>query len=288
MSKYFVSILFLVFLNTSFAQKIQVVLNGGFSTYMGDMATKIVDSKQSSPVFGIGINYELTEKLFARALLAFGQIEGKDAFNSKADIIQRNLSFKSEIQEFSITGEYHLLNLENHFITPYIFAGLGVFHFNPYTYDTSNQKVYLKPLSTEGQGLSQYPDKKNYSLTQFNIPFGAGVKLALTNNIRFGIEIGFRKLFTDYLDDVSNTYVDENILRNAKGQQAVDLAYRGYEISGGNPVYPSDGSQRGNPTQKDMYSFSVISVAIRLGSNSSIFERNSIRKLNLGCPSVTF
>jgi hypothetical protein len=59
-------------------------------------------------------------------------------------------------------------------------------------------------LSTEGQGI--YPDKKPYSLWQPTIPFGGGVKFAITENLRIGFEIGLRKLFTDYLDDVSTSY----------------------------------------------------------------------------------
>ena len=38
--------------------------------------------------------------------------------------------------------------------------------------------------------------------------------------------VGFRKTFTDYLDDVSTFYVDQTILQNAKGPKAVEMAYR--------------------------------------------------------------
>ncbi len=56
----------------------------------------------------------------------------------------------------------------------YVFGGVALFHFDPYVMD-SGEKVFLKPLSTEGQGLAEYPDRKAYSLTQFTLPFGAGV-----------------------------------------------------------------------------------------------------------------
>ncbi len=100
-------------------------------------------------------------------------------------------------------------------------------------------RVYLKPLSTEGEGLPGYPDRKPYSLTQLAIPFGGGVKFAITNDWHIGLEVGLRKLFTDYLDDVSSTYADPNDLLTAKGQLAVDLSYRGDEVVGGDPVYPT-------------------------------------------------
>ena len=103
----------------------------------------------------------------------------------------RNLSFESAISEFSMVGEYYLFNLYERRFSPYGFIGLGVFHFDPYTYDTTGKSVFLRPLSTEGQGI--YPDKKQYSLWQPTIPFGGGVKFAITENLRIGIEIGYTK-----------------------------------------------------------------------------------------------
>jgi opacity protein-like surface antigen len=270
------------------AQRLHVILNAGTSNYLGDLSAKVIDSKQTNMSFGIGAKYEITDNLFARAGFAFGKVEGNDAFSSKTDILNRNLSFQSSIQEFSVGGEYYLLNLYDHKITPYVFAGLGVFHFNPYAFDVNNQKVFLKPLSTEGQGLAQYPDKKEYSLFQLNIPFGGGIKFALSENIHIGIEFGLRKLFTDYLDDVSGSYVDETTLRNAKGQRAVDLAYRGDEVPGGNPIYPADGIGRGNPQIDDWYSFNGLTLNIRLDPTSGIFQGRYTRKLKLGCPALAY
>jgi hypothetical protein len=102
-------------------------------------------------------------------------------------------------------------------ITPYVFVGVAVYHFNPYAYDTTGKKVYLQPLSTEGEGLPQYPGRKEYALTQLAIPFGGGIKFRITDRVVLAYEIGMRKLFTDYLDDVSNTYVSETVLLAAKG-----------------------------------------------------------------------
>ena len=87
-----------------------------------------------------------------------------------------------------------------------MFAGIGVYRYNPYAYSGGN-KVFLQPLSTEGQNIIGYPDRKKYSLTQFAVPFGGGFKFAVSENLRVGIEMGIRKLFTDYLDDVSKGYM---------------------------------------------------------------------------------
>ncbi len=282
------TILFIFLFNHSFAQNLHVVVNAGVSNYLGDLASKYIDFKQTKPSSGIGLQYEISDKIIARAIFSYGKIEGNDAYSSKSDILQRNLNFQSSIQEFAIAGEYQLLSLYENRFTPYAFVGIAIFHFNPYTYDVNKQKVYLHPLNTEGQGFSQYPTRKKYALIQPSIPFGGGIKFALTDNIRFGFELGLRKLFTDYLDDVSATYIDETILLNAKGPRAVELAYRSDEMPGGSLLYPADGTERGNSKQKDLYSFNGISIAIRFGSNSMISQKNSFRKLKLGCPAVNF
>src|SRR5204863_7192304 len=143
--------------------------------------------------------------------------------------------------------------------TPYIIAGIGLYHFKPYTKDTSGNKTFLKPLSTEGEGF--VAGIKNYKLTQFSIPFGCGAEYSLNEDMRIGLEFGYRKIFTDYLDDVSNVYVDQTSLLNARGQKAVDLAYRGYEVHAG--PYPSAGISRGNPKNKDGYYYIAITYTVR-------------------------
>src|SRR5262249_19248779 len=144
------------------------------------------------------------------------KVGAADKFN-KPSLQPRNLSFETQILEWNVLAEYTLLDMDKKRFSPYVFAGAALYHFNPYTHDSVGNKVYLQPLSTEGEGLPQYPNEKEYSLTQFAVPMGAGVKLRITDNVILAYEIGFRKLFTDYLDDVSNKYVDETILLNARG-----------------------------------------------------------------------
>ncbi len=213
-----------------------------------------------------------------RAGLTYTIVGGADRFNKDTTLQNRNLAFETSIIELSAVGEYYLLDLDISRYSPYFFAGLAVFNFNPYAYSVTKQKIYLKPLSTEGEGILGYPDRKRYSLTQIAIPFGGGVKFAVTNNLRVGVELGIRKLFTDYLDDVSKNYIDENDLLAARGQLAVDMSYRGDEV-GGSPVYPAKGLQRGSPKAKDYYYFGGIHLTYRVGSAKSIIKRSKI-----GCP----
>jgi hypothetical protein len=146
-------------------------------------------------------------------------------------------------------------------------------------------KFDLQPLSTEGQGLSQYPERKPYKLTQFGIPLGIGIKFAVNQNISLGWEISMRKTFTDYLDDVSTTYVDELLLLAERGQTSVDLAYRGDEVKDGDLAYPADGTKRGSNKFKDWYYFSGITATIKIPSRKFTLGK---KRSGTGCPSGVY
>ena len=264
----------------SFAQRLHLNLTGGIMNYQGDLQDKPFTFDQSGLSVGAGIKYDLLSHLSVRAGILYGRVGANDKFNKPALQI-RNLNFESRILEGSIALEYNLFDINDRRVTPYLFAGAGIFHFNPFTYDTLGVKTFLQPLSTEGQGLDQYPQRKKYSLTQFNIPFGVGIKARMSDNVVIGYEIGMRKLFTDHLDDLSTTYVERNNLLAARGPKAVEMAYRGGELKNGNPVYPADGSIRGGAKEKDWFYFQGITLSINLHTGRG---NNGWRNNRLGCP----
>ncbi|MEO8404314.1 MAG: DUF6089 family protein [Chitinophagaceae bacterium] len=270
------------------AQRFHVGVFGGVSAYNGDLVEKLYPKKVTNGAIGITGNYELTDNFMLRGGFTYTVVGGADRYSTDPGRIERNLAFETSISEFSLVGEYYLLNLYDNRFTPYVFGGLALYHFNPYAYQPggSNQKIYLKPLSTEGQGIAGY-QRSPYALTQFAIPLGGGVKYALTSNIHIGLEIGIRKLFTDYLDDVSTTYADPNDLLAAKGQLAVDMSYRGDEVAGGDPNYPTKGAQRGGSKYKDFYYFTGIHLTYRLGSgfNGGLFGKG---RNKTGCPTNVY
>jgi len=116
--------------------------------------------------------------------------------------------------------------------------------------------------------------QKPYVLTQFMLPFGAGVKFAVSDDICVCVEFSQRKTFTDYLDDVSTHYIDPVVLLQSKGPKAVELAYRDDELPNGS-TYPSAGEQRGTPHEMDWYYFLGITLEIKMGSLRNIFHGNS-------------
>lgn len=259
----------LLFPVISFAQRVDVDLFGGMSNYQGDLQEHVFTFTNANASAAINIKYELTDKIFIRSGFSFGSLAAFDADN-KAKNVPRNLNFRTALQEYSLGLEYHFVNLEAGRLSPYVFAGGGVFHYNPYTYHNTSagvEKVYLQPLGTEGQGLSQYPDRKPYKLTQFCIPYGVGIKYQLTCNLNVGFEFRHTKTFTDYIDDVSKTYVNQDALRAAHGQVAVDLAWRQDEYNGS--PYPATDKPRGNPGQADLYYFAGLTVGLRFNDCSS-------------------
>ena len=227
---------------------------------------------------GILLKKDMNRYLTLRAGFTFGMIAGADSTNKSIALQYRNLSFRSNIWEGHLGAEWNILDIDEKGFTPYIFGGVALFSFYPWAKDAAGNKVALRRLSTEGQGLPQYPERGNqYALHQVSIPFGAGFKYLFTDRWTLGVEIGLRPTFTDYLDDVSTGYVDQNTLLAERGQLAVDMAYRGDEVGHKLPpgTYPLDGAQRGSAKYKDWYSFSGITVMYRFGSGGDGGRRST-------------
>ena len=256
----------------------------GMMGYNGDLKAHPVTLSQTKPMLSLGARYDLTEHIMARSYFTYGALTASDKKGTAA-MKARNLDFSTKLLDFELGAQYNIFNLNEKWWTPYLFAGVGAYHFNPYTKDAAGAKTFLKPLSTEGQGFA--PGVNNYKLTQLNIPLGFGIDYLLGEDQRIGLEASYRVLNTDYLDDVSNRYVDEAALLSARGPKAVDLAYRGDEVSGGH--YPN-GDVRGNPKEKDGYYYVALTYTFRFWFNK-YKETSGIpggkRDKKVGCPAST-
>src|SRR6476620_10200545 len=156
-------ILFVLFILplTSLAQKqVNLTLFGGFSNYTGDLQEKQFTLNQSHAAFGAGLSYEIIPKLLVRGGLTIGKLSGDDKYSSKELSRRRNLNFSTMLYDASVVGDYSVYDLTDKRITPYVFAGIEMFGFNPYTFDSAGRKWFLRNLGTEGQGLFEYPDRK--------------------------------------------------------------------------------------------------------------------------------
>ncbi len=172
---------------------------------------------------------------------------------------------------------------------PYGIAGIGGFRFNPKGYyypDPNNQSVKqlveLKPLRLEGQGMAEYPNRKEYSLTQLEVPMGFGFKYYIKENMYIGLEVLHRKTFTDYLDDVSTSYVDPVYFQNYLAPADVPVAVQLHNREPfRNISRPYIGRQRGDPKEMDSYFSTILRFGWRLNGDNS---PNGRARRQLRCP----
>jgi hypothetical protein len=249
--------------NSCFAQDWVAEVMTGITGYNGDLTQPRVAFTTMRPAIGINLKYNTGNFINYRIGLIYGSVAGNDKYNTDSLLVARNLNFKTNIVEASVGVEIPLQDPVSFYSYPYVFATVGVFHFNPYTYDNNHVKTYLQPLSTEGEGLAKYPGRKKYSLTQVCFPVGVGWKVVLSDRVEVCYEFGYRFLFTDYLDDVSKTYINLDALQAAKGDKAVEMAYRK------DVPFREEGLPRGNPGKNDSYFFTGIKVGLVLNNTSN-------------------
>lgn len=290
----------------------------GPSNFLGDLggnagkgATFLKDLTPSLTHFmtGFNVGYRPFEFINLRLSINTGKVEGADSLIKGVGGYEearkaRNQHFRSNLHEAFLAAELYptaFLEYEPgdvmHKIRPYAILGIGVFNFNPQAQyvnpDGSKTWVDLKPLRTEGQGMPQYPDRKEYKLTQMNVPYGVGVKYFLNYNIALSFEIVNRKTFTDYIDDVSTNYISNDDFYNYFGQNskeaqmAIQMANKTAFANGGNyrPGY-GIGSKRGTPTNNDAYFASTMKISIRLGHNEHYQQFG--KGGDIKCPIIRF
>jgi len=283
-----IQILVLLFLPfAAVAQHFEAGILIGASNYLGDLSNNSgsVYLKETKPAFGALVKYNFNHLFAVRLSGNYTWVAGRDANVNNDDFVRnRNLSFRSTVTEFSLMGEINLPGYQPYAlsmpISPYIFGGISYFRYNPRARFEGNW-VDLQPLGTEGQGIAGRDGE--YSLNSFAIPFGVGVKYALTDKINLGLELGARRTFTDYLDDVSGTYVSYPELLAANGELAANLGNRTGELTGtGEPVILETGVQRGDQTEQDWYFILGLTVTYNFLDNGLMGSRGR-RKSKAGC-----
>ncbi|MCX6290394.1 MAG: DUF6089 family protein [Bacteroidetes bacterium] len=243
------------------AQYNEVGFMAGMSNYKGELSPHLFNTDFLHFAGGGFFRHNWNRHWSYKVELNYGRISGDDAMAKTGFAHNRNLSFYSDILEFSPQVEFNFFPYEtgnpDFSFTPYLFTGLAVFHFNPKA--ELNGKVYeLQPLTTEGE--------EPYNLVVFALPIGGGLKVSL-GNVGFGIEVGARRTYTDYLDDVSTTYPDFFRLLAARGPVAVALSDRSLFLSDTSVVIPNHtGKQRGNSKDSDWYVFAGVTLYVRINS----------------------
>jgi hypothetical protein len=241
------------------AQDMELGILGGVSLYSGDLAPEEfgVYFEELGPAIGAFGRLNFNKSLAARFGITYGQITANDA---NGTMPERGLEIQTSILEFALTAEWNLFTLGNRRGTqfkPYLFAGGGLYLFSPEgRFD--NEWIELQPLGTEAQGAPGYEEP--YTLTQFNVPVGLGMRFIFNESWSLGVEFGGRKLFTDHLDDVSGAEVNYLDVLTNNGDLAAMLS---------NPLIksPEEGDvfyRRGGEFD-DWYYFGTVTLSFYLG-----------------------
>lgn len=280
--------------------------------YYGDLSPSpkriSTDLSLTRPAIGASFTHRFGPRYQLMAAFTYGGIRGSD--NKSADRsdeengifrYNRNLSFRNRIKELSIVTQIDLFENQATYIsrvrgTPYLYVGVAVFHHNPQAqapeFDAAGNPtgkkgewVDLQPLGTEGQYADLNKSDANYGIKpykriQFAIPIGIGVRFRLNELMDIAGEFGFRYTFTDYLDDVSENYVDLGVFDDPL---AAAMSYRSNEVATPNYTYVGrDGKTynvlsgygsedrenvRGNNSNKDLYTVTTIRLTYIINRN---------------------
>jgi len=270
----------------------EVFFTTGTANFLGDLGGRNkkgtdyspadLDLNQSRTAFGVGYRYRFHKLLSASGKFSYLVLKGDDAQTKDIYRNNRNLNFRSNLFELSARieagyqkirrggGSYgvqkNYSRYKNISHALYGYLGVGAFYFNPYGKTPDGRWVALKPLRTEGQGLPG--GAKPYSNFNAGILFGAYYKFTLKKIWSVGVDICYRKTFTDYIDDVGSVYYNKNDLGAyfdekdpSKKQDAIYMS----DPNKGNIYGFSSPDASGNPAQRgDNEKDSYVSLEVSL------------------------
>ena len=294
--------------------KYELGINIGPSNFIGDLGGNagrgqgfLKDNNLEMTRLMKGLNLQIIPSEYVSFRIGFniGRLEGADSvIDTKGGLEEaryyRNQHFRSPLMEAYAAAEvYPLVFTEedptdlNSKFRPYALIGVGVFTFNPqaqYTNPNGQKEwVDLQPLRTEGQGMAKHPNRKEYSLTQVNIPMGIGIRYYFNDRFNLSFELVNRMTFTDYIDDVSTTYIATQDFYDFFGNtpqadQAAQVANMSNLLNGGlnRPGYEA-GDKRGTPTNNDSYYSTTFKLGYMFGGN-----RGNNADKQTRCPVIRF
>ncbi|MCB0428672.1 MAG: hypothetical protein H6585_11065 [Flavobacteriales bacterium] len=281
------------YLTVSAQKQVDYSFSLGVSNYLGEIGGKekarqgfIGDLKIKSTRYEVGghVRFRMSPVFGMSMNLMYGRITNADSNSTNFGRRYRNLHFRTGITEVSTQGEFTFFKFKRYGhsylltktrgrtridVSFYTFLGVGGIYFNPKA-QLNNIWYALQPLGTEGQGVVDGRDK--YSRFAMIIPMGLGYYSTINRNLRIGVELGLRKTFTDYLDDISTTYVDPSLLSSTAAELANRTAERIAIDGTDDPLtetYYEPGDKRGDPKHNDSYFFGVLKVGYAMPARRS-------------------
>lgn len=251
------------------SEKSEIGLWIGGAGFHGDIVPSLGNYHRTlRPAGGVYFRYNFDPRLAWKTSLNTGILYGHDEFADNPFHKARNLHFRNHIMELATQFEFNffkfITNSNKNRFTPYLFIGASGFLHNPQA-EYDDEWHDLQPLGTEGQQFPDYSGVKPYKLFQMAALVGGGFKFNIRKGFNLGLEVGYRSSYTDYLDDVSGTYVDAGVLASGQnGALAAALADRSAEIVG-EPI-GREGKQRGNSVNNDAFWFGGLQISYTIRS----------------------
>lgn len=226
------------------------------------------DWRTTYPVISAGLRYKNSRFFGFKGALALGFLGGADSETKEYYRNARNIAVRTQLVELSVQAEFyfnkeqqgHLYRIKNAKgarridLQGYGFVGLGFVYYNAQG-SYKGSWYSLRPLSTEGQGLPGGPS--TYLPITMSFPFGVGAKYGIDKKWSVGLEIGLHYTLSDYLDDVSGVYYDNNVIRASKGDAA---AYFADPSTVADRAQFTAGEMRGEKKWNDAYVFAMLNV----------------------------
>lgn len=220
----------------------------GMNNYIGEINPNFSFKSPGLSIGAVG-RYNFNTRTTIRLDLGAGRLTGKDALSDNDFQKARNLSFRTDYLDAALNFEFNFFPLihgsKDRYYTPYVFAGLAFVYYNPKA-QLDGEWHALRPLGTEGQSPGG-----EYSSITAGLSYGLGFKIDFSYEWSLNVEVSFRQLGTDYLDDISTTYPNSVELAARRGDIAVKLSDRSPEL-GIEPI-GQPGRQRGTTNDKDSY-----------------------------------
>lgn len=201
----------------------------GGTNYKGEVSPQY-QLQNNRPAFTVFYRQDISAPVTLRVGLTYGGLRARDTnvegANGTPPPLQnyRQVSLKGHVLELSGVVEYNFLDYHQRtdqhrvHMSPYLFAGLAGFYANT---TTESQNALLQPdFNRSGSKLS------------VAIPAGVGLKIALSEHINLGAEVGVRKTFTDQLDHLGD---QDPLLVNPHDQDwyyynGISISYTFYKI----------------------------------------------------------
>jgi hypothetical protein len=272
----------------------------GVANYLGDIGGGesvrrdfVMDMKLQKTRWSVNgfARYKISPSLSVKGSLGQMRIEGDDALSANPARYNRNLSFRNDMWEMAFTGEYYFYKSSDISGRPglrgskkkkdfrsYVFGGVGLLYHNPKA-ELNGSWVALAPLQTEGVAYDKIIPV---------VPLGLGFSYTINRHHRIGFELGWRMVFSDYLDDVSSNYIDPKdmnetarALQNRNGELYDATGnYTGIytQINSSNYGFSEDVNsnnrlnKRGDPSNNDNYLTAMVSYSYVMKGKNKFYK----------------